>query len=181
MNAPEYIVVDELANVTEQTKINNGLANLNYKYGYIKELDESLVQAQKDPDLEKIFFPLTWVEQPFKIIRGESAAYYGRIELLRIFLMMRTDSTYKAYQRMEKVYKETLYPIYRKIITEIDLSVAFSTGNKEKIKHSVEDRYYWGSNQESVLSTPVDCVIITIRDLLIANNPNCIPSYNFKG
>lgn len=180
MNAPEYIVVDELGTVTASTKTALPLTVLNYQYGYIKELNETLQEWDKDPANRAVRFPLTWIEQPMNIICGESGAYWGRIELLRVFFMLNTVPNKKAPQRMTDSFKAVLYPLKREWLNQLDLSIAFHTDGIQKLKHIEQDVYYWG-DQANVLTNPVDCHIITIRDLLIANNPNCTPTTNMGG
>lgn len=179
MNKPEYIVVDEMGAVVDAVRVNPDLALLgmvlNYQYGYVKELNEILTQWAETSEHSPKKFPLIWLEQPFNIVRGESAAYYGRIELMRIFIMMQTDGNYKAADRMANIYKTTLYPIYRELLRQLTLTTAFSTNVLEKIRHTVQDRYFWGEGQASVLDDKVDCMILTIRDLQIQNNFNCTP------
>jgi len=180
MNTPEYIVVEQLGLVVAEIKGTLELPVLNYQYGYIKELDETLRQWGTNSVDAVQRFPLVYVEQPFRLIRGESAAYYARIELLRIFIMQSTQITYKASERMQFNYKPIIYPIKRELLNQLDLSVAFNTNGISTIKHIEEDRFYWGESQQSVLTNPVDCTIVTIKDLVLANNPNCTPSYNFS-
>ena len=81
---------------------------------------------------------------------------------------------------MQFNYKPIIYPIKRELLNQLDLSVAFNTNGISTIKHIEEDRFYWGESQQSVLTNPVDCTIVTIKDLVLANNPNCTPSYNFS-
>ena len=180
MNAPEYIVVDELKTVSTETQTALSLTNLNYQYGYMKELNETLQEWDKNVEDRPKRFPLIWAEQPFNIIKGESGAYWGRIELLRVFFMVHTEINLKAEDRMTQKYKQVLYPIVREWLTQLDYSLAFHTEGVQKLRHIQQDVYYWG-NQENVLTNPVDCVILTIRDLLIANNPNCTPTTNMGG
>ena len=179
MNKPEYIVVDEVGAVVDAVRTDPILVLpggvLNYQYGYVRELNETLKQWAETTEHALKKFPLIWLEQPFNIVRGESAAYYGRIEVMRVFIMMQTDGNYKAADRMANIYKTTLYPLYREFLRRLTLTTAFSTNVLEKIRHTVQDRYFWGEGQASVLDDKVDCMILTIRDLQIQNNLNCIP------
>lgn len=176
MNAPEYIVVDELGAVAAKVKDNLGLAALNYQYGYIKELNETLQQWAKNSTTAPLKFPLVYVEQPFNVNRGSTAAFFGTIDVIRIFIIKDTRPNWKAKERMDNNFKPLILPIYRQLLVELDMSTAFHTQGVERIQHTVQDRYYWGEAQASVLDDAVDCAIVTIRNLQVANNPNCIPT-----
>lgn len=176
MNNPEYILVDELAAVAAAVKTELALPVLNYKYGYIDELNEMMLQWAKDPTSVVLKFPILWLEQPYIIdrrLRGETV--YGKVNL-RLFIIQQTDANYKAIDRMTNVYKPIIYPIYRSLLKQIDLSLAFTTQSKDQIAHSFSDRYYWGKDTEALFGDKVDCSIVSITELLISNNPNCIPS-----
>lgn len=181
LNDPEYIPVDELGSVAAKVKVNLALPVLNYQYGYIKELDETLLQWEKNPADAPNRFPLIWVEEPFNVVSGQSAAYYGKIEVLRVFVMNQTEKQLKSEERMTKNFKPIILPIIRDFLKEIDLSIAFHTQGVERIERTTQNRYYWGESQASVLTTPIDCTIVTIRNLMIANNSNCTPASSFGG
>lgn len=170
MNNPEYIVVDEIGAVVEAVKSSLELDVLNYQYGYVEELDETLQQWGQNPDFASKKFPLVWVMQPFTINRGK-AGIYGSVEGMRIFIMNATSKTDKATRRMEENFKQVLYPIYRELLNQLDVSVAFVDSLNRK--HKTTDRYYWGESQKSVLADPVDCLEISNLELEIHNNQNC--------
>ncbi|HYD90285.1 MAG TPA: hypothetical protein VEA37_02220 [Flavobacterium sp.] len=184
MNNPEYIPIDELALIVEATRlqlVENGmtLPYLNYQYGYIRELNATLIQMDSNNIDKEKRFPLVWAEQPFVISRGSSAAYFGEIDIWRVFIMDYEPVTSKAKQRVNGHFKTKIWPIYRELLRQVDLSVAFSTMGVERIAHTKQDIFWWGDEQKAILDVPVDCSIVTFRKLQIANNPNCTPVHNF--
>ena len=137
MNQPEYIVVDEIGTVVEAVKTSLGLDVLNYQYGYVEELNETLQQWSKNPDYAPLKFPLVWAMQPFTIVRGEGGIY-GSVEGLRIFIINSSGKELKAKDRMENNFKTVIYPIYREFMSQLNLSPAF--GDAPQRKHRINDR-----------------------------------------
>jgi hypothetical protein len=176
LNNPEYIVVDELGAVVEAVKTALDLGALNYQYGYVEELNQTLTQWAKDPEYSLLRFPLVWVMQPFTIVRGKPGIY-GSVEGLRIFIIQSSQKTLRAAERMEGNFKEVIYPIYRELLNQLNESVAFVDAPQRK--HRFTDRYYWGEAQQSVLSDVVDCSEISNLELDIHNNQNCPPFKSF--
>lgn len=172
MNKPEYILVDELGTIVTAVKTALTLTNLNYQYGYIRELNETLLQWSKNPIDSPKKYPLIWLEQPFTIQRG-IPAYFGSVNI-RLFIMMGSSKDLKAEQRMDLVYKAVIYPIYRELLNQMSMSPVFLIDSFENIQHTFEDRYFW-PNQQEVLKDIIDCSVITISNLQIANNLNCLP------
>lgn len=178
MNNPEYILVDEMEIVVSAVKAVLNLPVLNYQYGYVIELNETLMQYNNDPNNRDKKFPLVWLAEPFDIPRGE-AGFYGRTDELNIFIINGSDKNWKAKQRMENNFKSIIYPIYRELLNQLILSDAFQESDIEKIKHKTTNRYYWGEQQQSVLNDVVDCMKISQLKLTLKNKQNCTILKNF--
>lgn len=170
MNNPEYILVDELEKVVTKVKAALKLPVLNYQYGYVEELNETLGQWSNSREHASLKFPLIWVMQPFTIARGEKGIY-GNVEGLRIFIITDSTKTQKAAERMAGNFKTIIYPIYRELMVQINTHKAFQSSYDRK--HKFTDRYYWGEAQQSVLNDVVDCGEISNIELKIQNNQNC--------
>lgn len=160
-------------------KTNLVLPVLNYQYGYIRELNETLIQYTSNDAFLPLKFPLVWLEQPFTVVRNEAPGYFGRIERLRFFICQQTDVNYKARQRMDLIFKPILYPIYWELLNGIDLSLAFLTQSRYQIQHSFTDRYYWGEEQQDNLADKIDCMVCTFNNLIVAHKQICIPFKSF--
>lgn len=182
MNKPEYIIVDEfglIANEIEAVLLAlpvPPISSLNYQYGYIRELNETLQQWSKTETDRVLKFPLLYLEQPFNVQRSTSAATYGKLDVVRVFIINETQLNWKAKDRMDNNFKPIIYPIYRELLNQIDLSQAFSTQSADQIEHTFTDRYFWGNDQQNVLNDKIDCSIVTFRNLTVNNNPNCLPA-----
>lgn len=185
VNAPEFIVVDAFGIKDEGSGLVEsgiiwsvqealGFGSLNYQYGYLKELNQTMKQWEDSPQHANLKFPLIWLEQPFTIVRGNSAAYYGQIKPFRVFIIESSTQEKKAHERMKDVFKPKIYPIYRELLNQIDLSAVFMTNGIQLIKHEFTDRYFWGEEDLSQLNDIIDCSIVQFFDLKINNNFNCV-------
>jgi len=174
MNEPEYILTDEIGIVASNTKVSLALPVLNYQYGFIEELNETLKQMEADPAKFESKFPLVWLQEPFTISRGKSGIF-GSTDV-NIFIINSTTKTWKAEERMANNYVPILYPIYRALLKEIAISSAFADTIDINLSHTVTKGYYWGEAQKSVLNDAVDCLKIGSLKLNINNNFNC-PSF----
>lgn len=177
MNNPEYILTDEMVTVAAAVKAALALPVLNFQYGFIDELNETLIQMEKDPAQYAGKFPLIWLEEPFTINRDKSL-FFGSANV-NLYVINSTTKTWKAAERMENNYKPILYPIYRELLKQICLSDAFAEVADSNLKHTVMKGYYWGEAQRSVLNDAVDCLKIGSLELLINTNTNCVGFKNF--
>lgn len=176
MNNPAYILVDVLGDVTAAVKLALNLPVLNYQYGYISELNETLSQWSKSQTFQGQRFPLIWVAQPFTINRNQPAGLYGSVEGLKIAVVVDSNKTLKARDRMEQKFRPILYPIYQELMNQLNMHEAISYDASRR--HKITDRYYWGAEQQSTLTDVVDCLILDQVQIIVNNNSNCIP---FKG
>jgi hypothetical protein len=157
MNNPEYILVEEIGTIVEAVKTSLNLSVLNYQFGYVTELVQTLQQYDADPSGESIKFPLVWFAEPVDINRGEPGIY-GKVEDANIFIINATGKDWKAKDRIDNNFKPVLYPIYRELLKKIIASASFDDVDIEKLQHKVSNRYWWGENEKSVLNDIVDCI-----------------------
>lgn len=61
MNKPEYILVDEVGSVVTAVKAALSLTVLNYQYGYVTELKETLATFDKSEAFADKKFPLIYL------------------------------------------------------------------------------------------------------------------------
>jgi hypothetical protein len=173
LNNPPYIPVDEMGFVVANASVVLIAAGviqnpLNYQYGYITELNETLTQMGKTEASEPLMFPCVWFAQPFTIIR-DSFGWYGHIDDGRLIIMHGTNDEMKATERMTNVFKPILDKIYYEILVQICKSNAFDVSIPSKIPHRVTDRYFWGEDQQSVLGNRVDVKDISALHLKVNN------------
>jgi hypothetical protein len=170
VNNPEYILVDELGTVVTAVKTALALSVLNYQYGYVNELKETLKDYDKTTTYAVQKFPLIYLVQPFTITRG-NFRYFGKANSLEIFIINETVQDKKAVQRMTDNFKAVIYPIYRELIKQIAKSTVFMESSIGKIPHKTTDMYYWGDQQqEKMINDVFDCMYINGLNLTIKNN-----------
>jgi hypothetical protein len=172
MNNPEYILTDEMEAIIAAVKKALDLSVLNYQYGYVEELNETLKQWEEAPDKYTGKFPLVWLAEPFTITRGDYRKY-GTADV-DLFVINTTDKTWKAAERMANNYNNILFPIYREILKQVSIRPAFSHNTENKMSHRLVKGYYWSEAKQSVLNDIVDCLKISGLRLEISHNKNCI-------
>ncbi len=171
MNNPEYILVEEIGSLVASVKTALGISVLNYQYGYLSELRETLTQMEA-PGFDDKKYPLVWLVQPFTIKRNDGD-FYGDAKV-RMFIIAASQKTLKADARMTQTFKPVIYPIYRTIIDEIlKNTTVFNTEMNRVLSHTVTDRYYWGEEQAQLIGDVFDCMEINNLELQIKNNNNC--------
>lgn len=174
MDAPEYILTDEIETIVAAAKTALGLSVLNYQYGFIQELNQTLKEMEASPAAYASKFPLVYLAEPFTIVRGQESVF--GVAKPDLFIINTTTKEWKAKQRMDNNYKPILLPIYREILKQIVKSPVFQHLSSEKIPHTLTKGYYWGENQQTVLNDAVDCLKIGGLELPITHKSNCFIS-----
>lgn len=177
MNDPAYILVEVFAEIAATVKTNLALPVLNYQFGYLDELNETLKQYSENATDAAKKYPLIWLVQPFTVDKTDriDGAFYGTTKV-RVVLFMHTDKVYKAKQRMDNVFKPVLIPIYSELLKQMDNHLAIVTKYGQRI-HQYTERYYWGVAQQENFNDAVDCIDIVNLEIDVNNNSNCS---NFK-
>lgn len=170
MNSPEYIFTDVMADVVGAVKAALSLPVLNYQFGYIMELDQTLKQYEQSPENFDKKFPIVFLVEPYTEVRS-SYKYWSDIKDARVLILHGTDKTIKAADRMETVYKPILLPIYREFMRQIKLHPSIEA--TPVVAHQKKNLYYWGESQKSVLEDPVDCIDVSALQVKLKNNMNC--------
>ena len=176
MITDQYILTDELETVVAAVKAALGLSVLNYQYGEVEELNETLKQLEADPAKFNLKFPLVWVAEPYQVKRGD-ASIFG-IADVNVFVINETEKTWKAKERMENNFKPVILPIYREFLKQIEVSTAFDHQFGRVPDHTIVNRYYLGENRQSTLNDVVDAMKISGLKLRIHEKQNCSPFTN---
>lgn len=180
MNDPEYILVDVFGikdendilteGILRKVQVNLGISVLNYQYGTIEELNETLAQWTKDPDFAQRKFPLVWLVQPFTLKRGFTDVFAKVDGGLRLFIIVGTEADIKAKDRMRDKFKPIIYPIIRQLMTELNNDNAIQFEFNRALQ--ITDRY-WFTEQQNEITDKVDCAEISGLQIAINNNSNC--------
>lgn len=161
---------DLTSGVLYQVKTALNLAYLNYQHGHIDELNETLSQWSKEPDTDVKRYPLVWLVHPFTL-RRESSDVYGTLVNGRILIITNTDPNLKSSERLEQIFKPTIYPIYRQLMVELNNHPAIQMEYDGNRSHEVTDLYFW-ENMSEGLNDKVDCRLISGLSLAVNNNLN---------
>jgi len=172
MAVQELILTDEMQLIADAVKAELGLPVLNYQYGYVEELNETLQQWERDPVQQPLKFPLIWFAEPFTVNHDNPQLPYGEADF-ELFIINKSDQNWKASDRMANNYKPVIYPIYESWKNQIVLSSAFNAMSTDFIKHKYTNRYYFGENKKSVLNDVVDCMRISVYRLPLSMKKNC--------
>jgi hypothetical protein len=87
------------------------IQTLDYQYGHVQELLETLSQMTKSQEEYLNKYPLCWLVQDFDEDRDTDGDYYADVNL-NIIIAHQTVNAYKISDRMTNVFKPVLYPIY---------------------------------------------------------------------
>lgn len=166
MNNPPYILVDEMAAVTTAVKTELGLTVLNYQYGYVTELNETLNEYSKTAEFKALKFPLIWLAQPFTV-KHDSIEHFGRATV-DLFIFNKTDVNLKAADRMTNNFKPVIYPIYSELIEQISMHPEFMMQDDSAIRHETTDRYFWDGINPTMTDI-VDWMYIKGIEIIIRN------------
>lgn len=175
MNNPEYIVTEVIGEIVEATRISLGFPVLNYQFGYIEELNETLAQYNTNPNFSGLKFPLVWLPNSFTIVHKSNAGNFGTVEGLALFIINSSTINWKAKDRRENNFKPIIWPIRREIINQVNLHSAVVSSFDREYRYT--DFYYFGEDGKSVLNDVVDCTRLTDIEFYLQNNLNCIPHF----
>lgn len=154
------------------------ITTINYQYGHFRELIQTLAQWDTDPSLRVGKYPLIYLVQDFREQRGKTAGVYADISL-NIICCHQTEGDYKMADRMSKVFKPVLYPIYYSLIKQLVKNNLTFSGSPDMVVHDKWDRAFWGTsklvgsggNDRSMLNDFVDAIDIQNLSLKISYQP----------
>lgn len=148
--------------------------DINYQYGYISELRNTLEQYSKSTDFMIKKFPLVWVRQPFTLTVNDPQGLYASVDNLIILIVNESTKDRTAVRRMDENFKPIIDPIYRELLNQLNLHPAISF---EPLRtHKTTDLYFWNSTE---FVDVIDCKEVSELKLAINNNPNCQPTKSF--
>lgn len=170
MNTPPYIVTEIFTSIVADisAKLNTPISA---HFGYVEELNETLIQMSKSPEKFDKKFPLIWLMEPFTLYA--EPFIYARIDELRMFIMTDSRKEWKSYQRKENTFKPVLYPIRDELIKQMSSRPEFSNYEAEK-NFKLTDHYYWGEDGKNVLNDIVDTISVRFQKVPVRNNKNCV-------
>lgn len=135
--------------ITGETGIDFTLANWKalepyYDYGHITDILQKLTIKDGNNDYKFQKYPLIALLLDISESHGEDTNYKYSFSPL-ILILAKTDKNYTSQERYTNIFKNTLYPIYERLMQEIKLYRKFDFRYKVLIPHTKTDRVYWGS------------------------------------
>lgn len=160
-------------------EFNPAIVGLNYQFGHIADIYQTLNEWNWTPEYQAQKFPLVWLVMDASIQTGR----VGRNDTVRFDLVIanQTNNTYKAADREVNNFIPILRPIYKELMSAIADSRYFSIGSKDTITHEYIERYYWGRDSgatptgtNNTANTFPDFIdAIHLRGLELPLNYNC--------
>ncbi len=143
----------------------NTITTINYQKGHKLELIETLLQMGGHRSTEPLKYPCIYLVQDFQESMNPRTGVYTDARL-NVILMHHTEQTHKVDDRMEKVFKPVLYPLYYAFLEAIAKHPGIMQSNAESIVHTKTDRLYWGrqaagGNDKVALTDFLDAIEIT--------------------
>lgn len=171
----DIVVVDGFRNiVSEMQDMAIGLRPY-FMHGHPLEIFSTLAEMDKSRTLKNNKYPLIALFQDFEEDFGKQNVY---CEVnLRLIIATVTQPTIKASERYNENFRNILYPIYARLMKEIELSTFFSYDYSIPIPHTKIDRLFWGAssqygNTSNITTDFIDA--IEINNLRInVNFKNC--------
>jgi len=161
------VIIDQLH------AMNTSIDQINYQYGHMLELTETLNQWDKTGQ-GNLKYPLVWLVTDFTEARGATQDLYATVNL-NIVIAHFSNNTDKAFERKTKVFEPVLYPIYYELMFQLSKHRLILVQDENQIPHNKTDRYYWGRVQVgNTLNDYVDAIDIENLNLKILFK-NCNP------
>lgn len=155
-----------------------GIVNLNYQFGPIKELQQTLTKMQEGQTAINKMWPLVWLVEDITLDRRDSKQYAKTA--VRVIIAFPTDATYKSSARETYIFAPILRPVYRAFLQAISQSFALGNPDEEQgIPHRYTERKYWGADNQAAtqLTEFVDAIDIEQLEVKI-NYQSCFNSIN---
>lgn len=177
MTDTEYILTDEIGMLVADVKEELQLPVLNYQYGYVEELIQTLQQWENSPAHFGQKFPLVWLAEPYSIKRDDNGVC--GTATVDFFIINHSEKEWKAKDRMENNFKPVIIPIYRSLINQLMLNPAFDHPFEKTPEHTTVNRYYFSDGGKTVLNDVVDAMKISGK-IRLSEKQNCKPLSNFN-
>jgi hypothetical protein len=120
---------------------------------------------------EPLKYPCIYLVQDFQETMNPRVGIYADVRL-NVILMHHTVQTHKVDDRMAKVFKPVLYPMYYALLESLSKHPLIQQSNARRIAHTKTDRLYWGrqaagGNEKVALTDFLDAIEISGLQLSI--------------
>jgi hypothetical protein len=115
---------------------------VHYQYGRVPEVINSLSEMERSPAEMIKMYPLIYLVMPFD--EDNDSMEQDFTATLHVIIISDTQQQWKASERMEYVFKPTLYPIYLELLHQIASSAYFMDHSERQIPHTKTDWPHYG-------------------------------------
>lgn len=171
MNNPPYIIEDVFTGIVANVATVLGFPVYSY-YCEIKELNQTLIQYDRDKQSFDKKYPLVLMKQPVTIGRSKLIQIYGEIPVLILFIITGSEINLKRKERDAQNYVPIVNPILYELQRQFNMCQAF-LGYPNQLQGAATKYPYWGAAQKNVLTDVVDVMQVKFLNIKIQNNLNC--------
>lgn len=143
-----------------------------YMFGHRLEISNRLLEMGDDKTLKYKKYPLV----ALRLDIGEENRG-GLVHMkLNVAILALTDMNYNADQRLQKVFKPVLFPLYDLLLKKLQTSGIFYWKSYGIPEHTKLNRYFWGTdggegNKKAIFNDPLDA--IELIDLKLTQKIKC--------
>jgi hypothetical protein len=137
-----------------------------FMFGHRREIDRRLLEKNEDKVFKYQKYPLIALAAPI------TERLVGNVIecQLNIAILAFTDKNYNAEERLNKVFKPILYPLYELFLERVKDSGLFMwDGEQDQPEHDKIDRFYYGTQfsegtETSIFTDPLDAIeLVNLR------------------
>ena len=147
------VIVDEIESVVDLVRENSTDLTFDETFsgpgapffmpGHLREIANNLLDMDEDKVAKYRKYPLFALNTDIQeLVEGGIVSYN-----LNIAILAYTDPNYTTRERLEKVFKATLYPLYDRFMEQLEIQGFFWEGEFESFPHTKIDRFFWGTEQ----------------------------------
>lgn len=151
--------------------LNRGIQQISYLHGPIKEINNKLTAATKDPSQKVLKYPLVILFQPFEEGRGTDNGV-DTTDNIRIIIVTETLPEIFTEERYAVNFVPILRPIYDELLNQLALDERVMAANVSLIQHTKVEWPFWDDgNDKNPFNDRLD--IIEIKGLKLKIYTNC--------
>ncbi len=147
--------------------INNYGVRLNYLYGSAREVQQTLVEWSKDPQMKEKKYPCLIMFTPIAVERELYTT-----TTVTIILVKDTEKNYKTHERITNVYEPYLWPIYELFMHFLRLSINFDIDSSGRVPQTTTDIFFYSptpAHEQNVFSAVLDAIEIADLELTLVD------------
>jgi hypothetical protein len=136
-----------------------GITYINYLFGPIQEIDDSLIQMTKGVSYSEVKYPLVALFTDIEEGRGKDSSVESELSL-HLIVGCLTRPEYTASQRLTLNFKAKIIPVYEQLLKSIASSGYYKQAAWQDIEHIATRCYKYGKGKYA-FSDYIDCIELT--------------------